>query len=171
MPAFAGMTILQNCNYTQAQLYVRLYMTIRQTALNLLARREHSEWELARKLRAKDFPDADIQTIITKLSQEGLLSNARFIENYIQSRLNKGFGPLRIRAELIERGLTEEFIEHHLNISDNAWFIAARGVWQKRFKGRLPNDFKSRAQQMRFLQYRGFTHEQIEYIFNEPVFE
>lgn len=133
--------------------------------MNLLSRREHSESELFRKLRTKNFPLSDIELAITQLAEEGLLSNSRFIENYIHYRSNKGYGPIRIRAELIERGITEEFIEHHLNITDNAWLVNVRNVWQKRFKGVLPRDFKGRAQQMRFLQYRGFTQEQIQNIF------
>lgn len=133
--------------------------------MNLLARREHSEMELLRKLRSKSFPEPEIKAVLTQLIQEGLLSHSRFIENYIHSRRSKGYGPIRIRVELMERGLTEDFIEHHLNIADNAWFINVRTVWQKRFKAKLPRDFKTRAQQMRFLQYRGFTLEQIDSIF------
>lgn len=143
----------------------------RQTAMNLLARREHSETELTRKLRTKKFDETDIKATITELSEKGLLSNTRFIENYIRYRRNKGYGPMRIRMELRERGITEEFIDHHLNISDNAWFTEVHRVWQKRFKGQLPCDTKTHGQQMRFLQYRGFTHEQINSLFNESVFE
>lgn len=131
----------------------------------MLARREHSELELSRKLRLKKYPEADIQTVVSQLIEENLLSHSRFIENYIHHRRNKGYGPLRIQAELRERGIAEEFIEHYLDITDNAWFIQVRNVWQKRFKNRAPSDFKMRAQQMRFLQYRGFTQEQIEHIF------
>lgn len=138
---------------------------IRRAAMNLLARREHSETELFRKLRTKDFPEIEIRTVIEKLAQEGLLSNSRFTENYIHYRANKGYGPTRIHAELRERGLTEDFIDQHLNIADNAWFTKVRAVWQKRFKNQLPRDFKARAQQMRFLQYRGFTLEHIQSIF------
>ncbi len=144
---------------------------IRQTALNLLARREHSETELMRKLLSKQFQRADIQPVIDQLIQQGLLSNTRFIENYIQARRAKGYGPVRIQAELLERGITEDFIEHHLNMADNAWFTDVRRVWQKRFKGQLPHDFKSRSQHMRFLLYRGFTPTQIKSIFDEPVYE
>lgn len=135
--------------------------------MNLLARREHSETELSRKLRLREFPDTDIKTVLTQLAQEGLLSNTRFIENYIHYRRNKGYGPLRIRGELLERGITEDFIDHHLDIADNVWRENARQVWQKRFKNQLPSDYKTRAQQMRFLQYRGFTMEQIDGIFRD----
>ena len=134
-------------------------------ALALLARREHSEKELSRKLRTKNFSANEIQIVITQLTQENLLSNNRFIENYIHHRRAKGYGPLHIRAELLERGITENLIEAYLNSKDNEWFMSAQKVWQKRFKSQLPEDFKKRAQQMRFLQSRGFTFEQIENIF------
>ncbi len=135
-------------------------------ALNLIARREHSQTELARKLRLKDFADADIHFVLNALNQEGLLNEVRFVENFIHFRSTKGYGPIRIRAELIERGIAEDLIEHHLDIADNAWLSSVRKVWQKRFKNALPQDFKARAQQMRFLQYRGFTQKQIESIFH-----
>jgi regulatory protein len=135
--------------------------------MNLLARREHSDSELVRKLRVKEFAETDIRLALNQLAEEGLQSNSRFMENYIHYRSNKGYGPLRIRGELLERGIAEDLIEHHLNITDNAWLINVRKVWQKRFKSQLPHDFKARAQQMRFLHYRGFTHEQIDSIFSE----
>ncbi len=135
--------------------------------MNLLARREHSETELFRKLCLKGFSETDIRPVMTALLQENLVSNSRFIENYIHFRRAKGFGPLKIQAELQERGIPEELIEHHLKIADNAWLGQARTVWKKRFKNRMPTDFKSRAQQMRFLHYRGFTSEQIELVFKK----
>lgn len=138
---------------------------IRCAALNLLARREHSATELLHKLRKKGFAERDIQPILAALTQEKLLNHDRFIENYIYSRRAKGFGPLRIQAELNERGIHEELIEHHLKITDNAWFAEVREVWRKRFKNQLPHDLKTRAQQMRFLYSRGFTAEQIESVF------
>jgi regulatory protein len=139
--------------------------SIRQSALNLLARREHSAAELTRKLQAKGYESIDIQSLIIALEQEGLLNHQRFIENYIHYRRNKGYGPLHIQAQLIERGIHQELIEQELNIADNAWFTEAFRAWQKRFKNKAPTDYKSRAQQMRFLQYKGFTREQIESVF------
>jgi len=82
----------------------------------------------------------------------------------VHFRRAKGFGPIRIQAELTARGLSKEFIEGHLNMADNLWFEAARQLWQKRFKGIVPQDFKSKAQQIRFLRYRGFTDDHVEKI-------
>jgi len=133
--------------------------------MNLLARREHSATELLRKLQARGFNEQAIRTVLHHLTAEKLLSHERFVEMYIYSRRNKGFGPLRIQAELIQRGIPQELIDPHLKIADNAWIIKIREVWQKRFKNQLPKDAKTRAQHMRFLYGRGFTAEQIESVF------
>jgi len=140
---------------------------IRRAATGLLARREHSETEIYRKLQKKGFAEENIQQVISVLTQEKLLSNTRFIENYVYFRRGKGLGPLRIQAELMERGIPKELIDHHMKITDNAWFAEVRDVWRKRFKNRMPADFKTRAQQMRFLYSRGFTSEQIESVFKQ----
>lgn len=128
----------------------------------MLARREHSEWELTKKLLHKKFPAEDIPLAIAILVQKNLINNARFVEHYVYYRRQKGYGPLRIRLELIKRGIAEDLIEQHLNIADNAWLDHAKNIFQKRFKNKFPHDIKLRAQQMRFLQYRGFTREHIE---------
>lgn len=138
-----------------------------QTAVNLLARRDHSETELTQKLLARGFSRDHIQSTLATLIQKGWLNNARFVENYIRYRRTKGFGPLRIQAELIARGIPEELIEHQLNITDNTWLTEVRSVWQKRFKNSMPQDYKTRAQHMRFLYQRGFTTEQINSIFSD----
>ncbi|HLB57901.1 MAG TPA: regulatory protein RecX [Gammaproteobacteria bacterium] len=123
--------------------------------------------ELSRKLARKQFSPTDIQTILQTLVKEALLSNQRFLENFIHYRRNKGYGPLRIHAELLERGLPQDLIEQSLNTADEKWQEYARFVWKKRFKNTLPSDFKARVQQIRFLQYRGFTQDQIESIFKK----
>jgi regulatory protein len=122
--------------------------------------------ELSRKLQHKTFHQTDIDTILSALREENFINDERFIENYIHYRRTKGYGPLRIRNELLERGITQDLIEHQLKITDNAWLEDARKAWQKRFKNRLPQDIKSRAQQMRFLHYRGFTSEHINQLFH-----
>ena len=70
--------------------------------------------------------DADIHPVLNILVQEGLLSDSRFLENFIHYQRNRGYGPIRIRADLIERGISENLIEHHLEIKDNAWLTSIR---------------------------------------------
>ena len=47
------------------------------------------------------------------------------------------------------------------------WLERAREVREKKFGRESPRDFKERSRQMRFLQQRGFTSEQIRGAFNE----
>lgn len=141
-------------------------MEIRRVALHLLARREHSKKELYRKLLNKKFNSFEIEIILNDLTEVSLLKEDRFVENFIHFRRSKGFGPLRIQAELIEKGITLQMIDHYLKMNDHSWIDHARTVWQKRFKNEIPHDFKIRAKQMRFLQSRGFTNEQIKSVFD-----
>jgi regulatory protein len=137
------------------------------TALNYLARRDHSLLELRQKLQQKDFDANDIDAAVQKLCQSNLQSDYRFAENYTKSRRRKGYGPQRISLELKEKGIPPEMIAEVLEIADNSWFSDIFQVWKKRFKGIQPKDFKERARQMRFLQYRGFTTEQISTVFQK----
>jgi len=140
---------------------------IRRAALNFLARRDYAEAELQRRLEKSGFDTDEIQAVTAGLVRENLLSNSRFIENYVHYRRKKGFGPLKIRAELNEKGLTSKEYEHTLQTHDTHWFSEARMVFDKRFKNRMPDDYATRAKQMRFLQGRGFTSEQIESVFEK----
>jgi regulatory protein len=141
---------------------------IRQAALGRLARREHSKAELQDKLTRKGFEEQVITNVLTELEQQGLLSDERFTEAYVRYRGNLGFGPRRIEQELRERGVPDHLIAAYLDSSDSHWLDEVRQVRQKRFGAGVPSDYKDRAKQMRYLQYRGFTHEQINGAFRQP---
>lgn len=131
----------------------------RAAAMNLLARREHSLKELHQKLLSRDFETEVVDAALTALTAERLLSNERFVESYVRSKINNGIGPLRLRQELREHGIASEEIEASLR--EQEWRQLAVAVRQKRFGVDLPQSYEERARQMRFLQYRGFSTEQI----------
>jgi regulatory protein len=131
------------------------------TALDLLARREHSRRELERKLGARGFPDEIVASTLDALEQSGELAAARFTESFIRARAAKGQGPKRIRAELAERGIDREQAAELLRAAGIDWAAVASSVRDKRFGARRPTDFKERARQARFLEYRGFDRGQI----------
>jgi regulatory protein len=134
----------------------------RKKAMDLLARREHGAAELARKLEKSGF-DADIAAdAIHQLSAEGLQSDRRFIEGFVQSRINQGKGPVRIHAELAERNLSAGLIDAVLEEAGQDWYALARETRSKKFGAGHPADFSEKARQMRFLQYRGFEPDQIQ---------
>ena len=130
-------------------------------ALDLLARREHSRSELARKLAARDFPDDVIAPVLDELERSGSLADARFTDSFVRSRVAKGQGPQRIRAELAQRGISATEADDVLRGTDVDWLATIRAVRRKRFGPEPPRDFAERARQARFLQYRGFDSEQI----------
>lgn len=138
--------------------------TIREVAVRLLATREHSSAELFRKLVQKGFAQPDVQTLITKLQQENLLSDLRFSESFIRSRQLRGYGPIRIQAELRQHGFNDEQIRLSLDASAQSWLRLAQQVRQKKFGVGSPEDYSDKVRQMRFLEYRGFSHEQIRII-------
>ena len=135
--------------------------------MDFLARREHSEVELSRKLATRGF-DADlIETTLADLVAENLLSNTRFAELFVYSRFQRGSGPQKIHAELRERGIDDGLINDSIAGYEQQWQELVRQVREKRFGASLPEDYKERTRQMRFLQQRGFTPEQISSVFKE----
>lgn len=140
--------------------------SLRERAMNFLARREHSVHELTTKLVKAEFEIDDVRNIIARLTEQDLQSDQRFAENYTRYRSNRGFGSQKIRQELKERGVAIELINDSLNEANIDWFALAIIVRCKRFGEQKPDDFKERAKQQRFLQHRGFTHEQITESFN-----
>lgn len=135
------------------------------TALRLLARREHSELELRHKLIGRSFTDTIVDAVVMQLADEGLLSDQRFAEVYVRSRFERGYGPLRIRAELRERGISGDLTEQMLAGLSRRWVESAGRQRSKRFGHQLPADYRQRTKQMRFLQQRGFTSDQIQAVF------
>lgn len=140
---------------------------IRQAALRHLARREYSRAELADKLVRKGFAALDVLPVLDEMERQGLLSDERFTEAYVRYRCNLGFGPQRIEQELRERGVADNLINAYLDKTDAHWLDDVNQVRQKRFGPGVPADYKDRAKQMRYLQYRGFTHEQINRAFRQ----
>lgn len=132
---------------------------VRHTAMDLLARREHGRVELARKLRQRGASDEHIDVALDRLSEEGLLCEARYLESFIGYRARSGFGPQRIRDDLAQRGLARVDIEHALRDSGIDWRAGLQETWQRKFAGQLPGDARERARQMRFLVYRGYPME------------
>jgi regulatory protein len=127
------------------------------TALDLLARREHSRHELTRKLGARGFPEDVLVRALDDLERSGALAEARFTESFVRSRVAKGQGPARIRAELAQRGVASEDVDGALREAQVDWREAIRAVRGKRFGPELPRDRREWARQARFLEYRGFS--------------
>ena len=88
-------------------------------ALDLLSRREHSRKELYLKLTKRFESKEDINFNLDRLEEKNLLSDSRFAEEYVQARRKKGFGPIKISAELEKRGVNDSLISNEINKFDD----------------------------------------------------
>ena len=139
--------------------------TDRRSALNkavsCLARREHSTFELQQKLERSGIAPDLVSEVVGDLQRQGLVSDQRFAEAFIRYRSGKGYGPQRIEMELNEKGIDRSLISLVLESSECNWIRLAKDVRIKKFGAGQPAEYKERARQARFLQYRGFTGDQI----------
>ncbi|MDE0658045.1 MAG: regulatory protein RecX [Gammaproteobacteria bacterium] len=129
---------------------------IRDAAVRLLARREHSRLELARKLGSRGHPDDLIEETVADLADDGLQSDDRFAQAFVRSALGRGQGPLRIRAGLAERGINSDIASTYFDLDADEWRERAASALYKRF-GSAPVESRADwARRARFLAGRGF---------------
>ena len=140
------------------------FTVIYNKALDLVSRREHSQYELIQKLN-KRFPETMpiIEEVVKKLAVNNILNDERFAEMYLNSRARKGFGPKKIEMELNFKKVDSSFIA--IAIAEyESWTENAQNELLKKFKGIKPTDYNSRMKQKQFLFNRGFSSQIIERI-------
>jgi len=135
-------------------------------AIRYLSYREYAIEELRIKLLKKFDSELEIARVLEQLLNDDLLSEQRYAESYIRARVNKGYGPEHIRNELMSKGLAKSTAEKALKDSDIVWDEEVYKVWTKKFKTTQIDDTQDKARQWRFLQYRGFSHDQIKTLFS-----
>lgn len=140
--------------------------TPRGDAIRLLARREYSQAELWQRLGARGHSAQEIEACLASLAEQDLQSDSRFAESFVRSRVFRGQGPRRIRADLGQRGIDKALISEALHAAevqgDVDWFVLAAKVLARRFSG--PGDIpRERARRERFLAGRGFDFDQLRY--------
>lgn len=131
---------------------------LKDAALRLLARREHSFKELARKLTQRGWPAEMTDTVLTELAEAGLQSDSRYAESFARSRAQKAYGPMRIRAEMGQRGIDRSLVDLALRELDVDWFTIAATWYERRYGSKPPPDLKEKSRRQQALARRGFDH-------------
>lgn len=98
---------------------------LKEIALRLLARREHSTYELRTKLLARGGRFETVSATLDELNTDGYISDSRFTEVAVRARLRKNDGPIKIRAYLLQRGIIESLIKQHLPNDQEFWLERA----------------------------------------------
>lgn len=144
-----------------------VYQAIKEACLQYLSRREHSQQELLQKVAVKGFARQDIMPVIEELTELGLQSNERFAESYARSRVHKGYGPLRIQAELQQRGAGDCYFDMAVEDIAGSWQNLLEQVYSKKYGGLRSLDFKEKLRHSRFLQQRGFPNDMVQCLFKK----
>ncbi len=135
---------------------------LRDRALAMLARREHTRVEMTRKLSPHAESPEQVEQLLDALAARGWLSETRFAESRAHTLARK-FGSRKIEYDLRSRGVSAEVVEQMVERSLAQEFENCRAAWQRKF-GVLPQDAAERGRQMRFLAGRGFSAEAVRHV-------
>lgn len=135
------------------------------TALRILTRRDHSRFELVRKLKQRGFCQEDIDVAVSSCERFDYINDERTARVYIRQLKRRGYGKKRIQLELNKKGLKGDPIQQILDESvserdesEGAERILTKNV--KRFE-REKDLHKRRDKMYRFLNTRGFSRDVI----------
>lgn len=141
---------------------------LKDSAFRLLARREHSRFELRQKLLSKGWQRAWVDDLVNQLQADGWQSDQRFVESFVRDKLMQGQGRLKIIAQATQqRGLERDMVERTLAEHDIDWRDSCRQVHARKFGQQAPTDKKQWAKRVRYLQQRGFAAEEIFAVLDE----
>ena len=133
----------------------------RNSAMRLLARREHSRAELRGKLVGRGFENDSVEELLQGLEDQDLLSDERFAMSLIASRAETGYGPKRIGLELRNRGVSEELAREALAKTEVDWEERLTDQVARKFGSDPAQTFPEWARRARYLERRGFGQDAI----------
>ncbi len=107
-------------------------LSLRNRALGLLARREHSRVELRRKLAPKVAEGDDLESLLDDLVQRGWLSDQRFVEQAVRAKAGR-MGAVRIAHDLRAKGVDEALIATAVAGARAGEADSLKEVWIRRF--------------------------------------
>ncbi len=94
------------------------FILAKKKSLEFLSVREHTVYQLKRKLLLKNFPPEIIENVLYELQEEGSLSNERFAEVWIRSRIKKHPEGLRLLLSgLLKAGIPSSEAGTLLNLN------------------------------------------------------
>lgn len=141
-------------------------MTQKYSALNyllyLLAKRDYSELELRRKLKLKEYPLEEIEQAIEKAQKNHWQSDERFCSVYLRYRALQGYGPRRLRQELLQKGVKDWIIQQELEKCEIDWFELAESVFEKKCPRTW--DLKAKQKMWRYMLSHGFSNDHFSHL-------
>lgn len=128
-------------------------------AVRLLARREHSRAELARKLATHAESPEALEQLLDALAMKKQLSDERYAEARVY-QLARKYGAARIRQDLHSKGISAEAAARLAAVSGRNDAERARAILARKYRAPAAT-IEERSKRARFLQSRGFSFDVI----------
>lgn len=149
--------------------------TIKNTALNLLARRQHSQKELLLKLLKRNYPKSLCLEMLNELEEFNYLDDKAFANNYAEEKIKKGkCGINKIKADLIKKGIDKKIISDiEWKYSDSEelrkslYYLALKKINLLKTKEITSIQIKNKV--ISHLLSKGFTYEQVNDTINSII--
>ncbi len=129
-------------------------------AVRLLAQREFNTREMRERLAARDYDEKIIAVVITQLKADNYLSEQRYAEAFLRSRMKRGEAPWLAAQKARQKGADVGVLEDVLTEMNEVYdeMQAAREVLASRDPaGFRFKDERAWQRQARFLRNKGYS--------------
>jgi len=123
--------------------------------IGLLARREHAARELKSKLVRRGIEKDEVDSVLSQLQSKDFQNDARFGEMLVRTRIESGYGPRWIIAELKTHGISESKARELIDAAEPDWPSIVHNQLRRRY-GKPTASLAERVKRANFLLRRGF---------------
>jgi len=136
----------------------------------LLGRQEYSKKEVAQKLRQKEADETYIEQLLAWCESLGYIDEQRYCESFLRRKINKGLGQKRILAEAGNKGVDRTQLMALIEEQEIDWFELAQNTYQRKYGvSDKQLDYKEKAKRVRYMMYRGFGYEEINFAMQATI--
>ena len=135
---------------------VKAPVSVRASAIRMLARREYGRAELTQRLVRRGAPADEVEGVLNEMQQLGLLSDARYAHSLVtqmSGRYSRRTIEHTMKSQSVEAEAVADVIPELTAIDDATDALA---LLTRRFADPPAND-REKARQVRFLQSRGYS--------------
>lgn len=87
------------------------FKTATSYAFFLLKFRPRTVKELGERLKKKGFPPEDVDSALSLLKEKKFIDDKDFADRWIKARVKRSFGIIRIKRELLAKGIEPGFVQ------------------------------------------------------------
>ena len=122
------------------------------------------EFPWSRFFFKKEASDEFIETLLNWCEEHNFINEQRYCEGFVRKHIFKGHGLKRIQSEAIGKGIDRSLLERVVEELEIDWFELAQEAYNKKYSTTPANlEYKDKAKRVRYLMYRGFSYEQIDF--------